>query len=390
MSGRKGLSIRTVLLGAGAGASYFMAGLEKLKAKEIEPVGIPLHGIIKSYGPEDIEVVGVFDVDNSKVGKDMYSIASKLVPMSSIPRSLKDVYVSRGLHCSSTNGLPIDALGLEQAMGDVQQAIDEFVSELTKLRPDVVVNVITTEPMKFAESEGEFIKMATSCTGGATLTYAYAVSEYVRRTGHAAAFVNLTPPPAANSPGVVTRYEKVGALVLGDDAATGATPLTADLLEHMAERGRKVLSIAQFNIGGNSDFLSLTEPERNHSKEVTKGSMVSDILGYDAPHYIKPTGYLEPLGDRKFVSMHIEYESFGGFHDEVIVNARINDKSNLAGLMASVIPVAKSLVERGVHGSYATANRFYMKMPGPRGTRNTSKIEAYYDLLAELKKLDII
>jgi len=203
------------------------------------------------------------------------------------------------------------------------------------------------------------------------------------------AFVNFTPPPVANSPGVVSYFEKVGALVLGDDAATGATPLTADLLEHIAERGRRVTSIAQFNIGGNTDFLSLTEPERNHSKEITKSSIVDDILGYDAPHYIKPTGYLEPLGDRKFVSMHIEYIGFGGFRDEIIVNARINDKSNLAGLMASVIPISKALIDRGVRGTHAPTNRFFMKMPGPRGTKNVSRIVAYYDLLKELGNLDI-
>lgn len=389
MEGR-GHVIRTVLIGAGSGASYFLAGLEKLKAREIQPVGIPLVNYMKAHRPEDIDVVAVYDVDNSKVGRDMYSIASKLSPFSSVPRTLKDIVVSRGLHCGSLRGLDVDASGLEDALGSPQQALEEFISELVKLKPDVIVNVITTEPMRFVESEGEFVKLASTCSAGATLAYAYAASEYSLRTGNPVAFINLTPPAAANSPGVVSRFERAGALVLGDDAATGATPLTADLLEHMAERGRRVLSVAQFNIGGNTDFLSLTEPERNHSKEVTKSSMVADILGYDAPHYIRPTGYLEPLGDRKFVAMHIEYESFGGFRDEVIVNARINDKSNLAGLMASIVPVAKSLLERGVHGSYATVNRFYMKMPGPRGTKNISKIVAYQDLLKELKKLDII
>jgi len=390
LEGRGQVGIRTVLIGAGGGSSYFLVGLERLKSREVPPVGIPLAGLLRAHRPEDINVVAVYDVDNSKVGRDMYSIASKLVPASNIPRSLKDIVVSRGLHCGSLGGLNVDATGLEDVIGSPERAFEEFVNQLAKLRPDVIVNVITTEPMRFVDSEGELVRLAPQCALGATLAYAYAAAEYSTKTGNPVAFINLTPPATANSPGVVSAFERAGALVMGDDAATGATPLTADLLEHMAERGRRVLSIAQFNIGGNSDFLSLTEPERNHSKEVTKSSMVSDILGYDAPHYIKPTGYLEPLGDRKFVAMHIEYESFGGFRDEVIVNARINDKSNLAGLMASAIPVAKSLLERGVRGTYATANRFYMKMPGPRGSKNISKIVAYQDLLRELKKLDII
>jgi len=382
-------SVRALLIGAGAGTSYFLAGLEKIKSKEVEPLGIPFLNHLKAYRPEDIKVVGVLDVDASKVGKDMYEIASKLVPYGQIPRALKDIVVERGVHCGSLRGLPVTALGLDELLGDPMAAVEQVVNTLQKLQPDVIVNVITTEPYSYAESELDFIKLAPRCKLGASMAYAYVAAEYSRRSGRRVAFVNFTPPPVANSPGVVSYFEKVGALVLGDDAATGATPLTADLLEHIAERGRRVTSIAQFNIGGNTDFLSLTEPERNHSKEITKSSIVDDILGYDAPHYIKPTGYLEPLGDRKFVSMHIEYIGFGGFRDEIIVNARINDKSNLAGLMASAIPISKALIDRGVRGTHAPTNRFFMKMPGPRGTKNVSRIVAYYDLLKELGNLDI-
>ncbi len=383
------VTVKLLLLGAGAGTSYFAAGLEKLKSKEIPPIGIPFSKDLRYYAPEDIKVVGVLDVDNSKVGKDLYEIARKLVPYDVIPRTLKDVTVERGIHCNSLKGLPVSATGLEDILGDPLKASEHLVSLFMKLSPDVIINVITTEPLAYAETEQEFVRLAPTCRLGASMAYAYAAAEYARRSSRPIAFVNFTPPPVANSPGVVKYYERVRALVLGDDAATGATPLTADLLEHMAERGRKVVSIAQFNIGGNMDFLSLTEPDRNHSKEVTKSSIVSDILGYDAPHYIKPTGYLEPLGDRKFVSMHIEYVSFGGFRDEIIVNARINDKANLAGLMASIAPLSKSLVDRGIYGTHVTTNRFFMKMPGPKGTRNVGRIVAYYDLLRELKQLDI-
>ncbi len=382
------MKVRTLIIGAGAGASYFLVGLERARETG-DLTGVPLARHLKYYRPEDIEVIGLVDVEVTKVGSTARSIASKLVPGVDPPKDLDGLVVQRGLHCGSLKGLPVKAMGLEEVLGSVQEAFDQFIALLDELRPDVVVNAITTEPLRYAETEEEFASKASSCQGGATMAYAYAVAEHSRRSGRHVAFINLTPPPIANSPGVVSYYARIGSLVLGDDAATGATPLTADILEHMAERERRVLSIAQFNIGGNSDFLSLVEPERNYSKEITKGAMVKDILGYDAPHYIKPTGYLEPLGDRKFVAMHIEYEGFGGFRDEIAVSARINDKSNLAGLIASVIPVAKGLVDRGISGTHATANRFFMKLPGPKDLRITSKIVAYYDLLEELRRLDL-
>ncbi len=383
------LPIRTVLLGAGPGAAYFVAGIEKLKMGEIENYGIPFAGMFKSYRPEDIQVVGVFDVDNKKVGLDMYSLSSKMLGDSNIPKSLKDIEVLRGIHCNSLKGLPVDATGLDDIIGDAGVAINEFISLLNKLKPDVVVNIITTEKQVQVSNESEFLSVGDTCKGGASISYAYASAEY-SRLHNRVSFINLTPPLVANSPGAVSYFEKVGSLVFGDDAATGATPLTADMLEHMAERNRKVSSIAQFNIGGNMDFLSLTEAERNKSKENTKGSIVSDILGYDAPHYIKPTGFLEPLGDRKFIAMHIEYVGFGGFVDEIVVTGRINDKSNLAGTMASIIPITKALLDREYKGTISSVNKFFMKRPGPLGTRNVSRIIAYNDLLKELKGLDAI
>lgn len=118
------------------------------------------------------------------------------------------------------------------------------------------------------------------------------------RTSVEGGFVNVIPTFIANDPAFVELAKENSLVVFGDDGATGATPFTADVLSHLAQRNRYVKDVAQFNIGGNMDFLALTDDGKNKSKEFTKSSIVKDILGYDAPHYIKPTGYLEPLGDK--------------------------------------------------------------------------------------------
>jgi myo-inositol-1-phosphate synthase len=204
------------------------------------------------------------------------------------------------------------------------------------------------------------------------------------------AFVNMIPTPLANDPVFVKLYEEANSLILGDDGATGATPLTADLLEHLAERNRKVRFIVQFNIGGNTDFLALTIPERNLMKEKTKSSIVEDILGYDVPHYIKPTGYVETIGDRKFVAMDIEWITFNGLIDELIVNMRINDSPALAGLAVDLGRLAKAALDKGIKGTFYEVNAFYMKNPGPKEAKNKARIKAYYDMLEKLKELGIL
>ena len=388
------MAIRVVLVGQGLVATHFAVGVERIKKGEVPPYGVPFAKYKLPYRIEDIEIVGSYDVDEAKVGKTVYDVAKELVgDILPVPETLKKIVVRRGIHLGSMVGLPFKVKGLEEELGSTEAAIERLVEELKELRPDVVINVATTEPARAFNSVDallEAIKRDDRDRLSASHAYAYAVYRYAVETGAKVAFVNVIPSPIARDDAIVKLYEEAGILALGDDGATGATPLTADLLEHLAERNRYVLSIAQFNIGGNTDFLALTVPERNKMKEETKSSIVKDILGYDAPHYIKPTGYLEPLGDKKFVSMHIWWKTFNGLEDELVVNMRINDSPALAGLMVDLSRISKALLDRGVKGTAYHVNAFFMKDPGPRGARNKARIKAYYDLVEYLRELGVL
>ncbi len=375
--------IRVAILGQGMVASHLAIGIERIKLGEIEPYGVPLAKYKLPYRIEDIEIVAAYDVDVSKVDKSLYEVAKKLVGETlPVPETLKDIYVREGVHLGSLKGLPFKATGLEERMS-IREAIDKLVDEWKELDVDVVVNIITTEYGR-AFNTVEALEKAVNEDNREVLTashvYAYALAMYSKNY-KSAGFINAIPTPLANDEGVVELYRKTGSIVLGDDGATGATPLTADLLEHMAERNRYVKFIVQFNIGGNTDFLALAQPERNLMKEHTKSRIVEDILGYEAPHYIKPTGYLGPLGDKKFVAMHLEYITFNGLQDEVYVLARINDSPALAGKLVDLIRLAKIAVDRGLKGTVYEINAFYMKKPGPSSSKAISKIQAYNLLL---------
>lgn len=370
--------IKTVIIGQGLVATHFVVGLERLKSGEIKDYGIPLRNSL-NYSYDSIEIVASYDVDENKVGKTLYEIATSVFPGEKIPVSLKDIVVNRGIHLGSLNNLPFKARGREEEHG-FKQAIYELIDEWKSLNVDVVVNVITTE---YAEAFNDLNKLEEAVNKSslsASQAYAYLTAIY-GKLYRPVAFINCIPTPLANDDAFVKLYENSRAVIFGDDGATGATPLTVDILEHMRERNRYVLDIAQFNIGGNTDFLSLDIPERNLMKRVTKSSVVKDILGYDTPHYIRPTGYLEPLGDKKFVAMIIEYLSFNNFKDEIYIVARINDSPALAGLLVDLIRLGKIALDREAYGTIYDINAFYMKRPGPRGSRVIPKIHAYNLLL---------
>ncbi|HDO20544.1 MAG: myo-inositol-1-phosphate synthase [archaeon GB-1845-036] len=376
--------IKTVLLGQGMVADHLAVGIERIKMGELEPYGIPLANKNLKYSIEDIEIVGSYDVNVEKIGRTIYDVAEReLESRINIPLKLKDIEVLRGLHLGSLRGLKVNAEGLEEKKS-LREAINELVDQWRKMKPDVIINVITTEygePFRDLKLLENAVKKEDAERLTASQVYAYALSKYSEETGRRAAFINVIPTPLANDEAIVKLYEKKKLIILGDDGATGATPLTSDLLEHLAERNRKVEFIIQFNIGGNMDFLALTIPKKNLMKEATKSSIVKDVLGYDTPHYIKPTGFLKPLGDRKFVSLHMEYRTFNNLKDEIYVNLRMNDSPALAGNLVDLIRLAKIALDKHACGTIYPINAFFMKKPGPKGSKSISKIIAYQKLL---------
>ncbi|WP_048146575.1 inositol-3-phosphate synthase [Pyrococcus abyssi] len=371
--------VRVAIIGQGYVASIFAVGLERIKLGELGYYGVPLANELP-IKVEDIQIVASYDVDKSKIGLPLSEIVKRYWN-GHIPESLQEVYVRKGVHLRSLRNLPIEASGLEEEM-TLKEAVEHLVNEWKESKVEVILNVPTTEaftPFGKLEELEKAINENNKDRLTATQVYAYAAAQYAKEVG-GAAFVNAIPTLIANDPAFVELAKESNLVIFGDDGATGATPLTADILGHLAQRNRHVLDIAQFNIGGNTDFLALTDKERNKSKEYTKSSVVEDILGYDAPHYIKPTGYLEPLGDKKFIAMHIEYVSFNGAHDELIITGRINDSPALAGLLVDLARLGKIAVEKKAFGTVYEVNAFYMKNPGPRDARNVPRIIAYEKL----------
>ncbi|MEM0243632.1 MAG: myo-inositol-1-phosphate synthase [Zestosphaera sp.] len=374
------MSIKVVMLGAGYVTAHLATGLERLKKGLVEPYGIPLAKYVLPYGLKDIEIVGVYDVDEGKVGKTLYDVAKEVMGSEyPVPEELKTITIRRGIRRKSTDGLNMRAKGLDDLMS-YESSLKTLLGEWLDLRPDVIVNVITTEYGEEYFDESVALDRILKGDVPATHSYAYVASLYAKARG-SVAFVNAIPTPVANNPGLLKLLEESGVVVFGDDGATGATPLTADLIEHLAERNRLIEFIVQFNIGGNTDFYALTRHDRNRMKELTKNSMIKDITGYEVPAFIKPTGYLEPLGDKKYVAMHIEYISFNGFRDSIYINARINDSPALAGILCDLIRLGKISIDKGLRGTVYEVNAFYMKRPGPRGSPNIAKNKAYELLL---------
>ncbi|MEM4428132.1 MAG: myo-inositol-1-phosphate synthase, partial [Zestosphaera sp.] len=139
------MSIKVVMLGAGYVTAHLATGLERLKKGLVEPYGIPLAKYVLPYDLKDIEIVGVYDVDEGKVGKTLYDVAKEVMGSEyPVPEELKTITIRRGIRRKSTDGLNMRAKGLDDLMS-YEDSLKTLLGEWLDLRPDVIVNVITTE-----------------------------------------------------------------------------------------------------------------------------------------------------------------------------------------------------------------------------------------------------
>jgi myo-inositol-1-phosphate synthase len=108
-------------------------------------------------------------------------------------------------------------------------------------------------------------------------------------------------------PGVIELAEQNGVYVSGDDLKTGQTRLKSVLVDFLVSIGIKPRSIVSYNHLGNNDGKNLSEPLQFRSKEISKSSVIDDVLQSNEILYDESTHidhaviikYIPHVGDDK-------------------------------------------------------------------------------------------
>lgn len=90
-------------------------------------------------------------------------------------------------------------------------------------------------------------------------------------------FIN-TSPQNTIIPAIIELANEYGTFVAGDDLKSGQTKLKSVLVDYLASSGIKPLSIVSYNHLGNNDGLNLSESPQFKSKELTKRSVIDDVV----------------------------------------------------------------------------------------------------------------
>jgi myo-inositol-1-phosphate synthase len=334
--------VRVAIIGVGNCASAFVQGVEHYRdADRSQAVPGLMHVDLGGYHISDIEFTAAFDIDSTKVGKDLgeaiWSGQNNTIEFAKVPSKL-GVPVHRGM--------THDGLGkyLKQKIEKAPGQTADIVQILEDTHTDVVVSYLPV--------------------GSENATKWYV--EQVLEAG--CGFVNCIPVFIAREDYWNKRFKKAGLPIVGDDikSQVGATIVHRTLARLFHDRGVKMMRTSQLNVGGNMDFYNMLERERLESKKISKTNAVTSIMGHELPAddvYIGPSDYVPWLTDRKWAHIRIEGQAFGDVPLNVEMKLEVWDSPNSAGIVIDAVRCCKLALNHGLGGQLDGPSSYLMKSP---------------------------
>ncbi len=334
--------VRVAIVGVGNCASSFVQGVEYYKnADPAERVPGLMHVDLGGYHVSDIEFTAAFDIDATKVGKDLgeaiWAGQNNTIKFAKVPRKL-DVPVHRGM--------THDGLGkyLKEKIRKAPGETADIVQILRDTHTDVVVSYL---PVGSEDATKWYVEQVLEAGCG---------------------FVNCIPVFIAREDYWNKRFKKAGLPIVGDDikSQVGATIVHRSLARLFHDRGVKLMRTSQLNVGGNMDFYNMLERERLESKKISKTNAVTSIMGHTLPAedvYIGPSDYVPWLTDRKWAHIRLEGQAFGDVPLTAELKLEVWDSPNSAGIVIDAVRCCKLALNHGLGGQLDGPSSYLMKSP---------------------------
>jgi len=334
--------VRVAIIGVGNCASSFVQGVHHYRdADPAQRVPGLMHVDLGGYHVRDIEFSAAFDIDSSKVGKDLgeaiWAGENNTLAFAEVPPTL-GVPVHRGM--------THDGLGkyLKEKITKAPGETADIVQILKDTRTDVVVSYL---PVGSEQATKWYVEQVLEAGCG---------------------FVNCIPVFIAREPYWDKRFKAAGLPIVGDDikSQVGATIVHRTLARLLSDRGVKMLRTSQLNVGGNMDFYNMLERERLESKKISKTNAVTSIMDEELPAddiYIGPSDFVPWLGDRKWAHIRVEGQAFGDVPLNLELKLEVWDSPNSAGIVIDAVRCCKLALNNGLGGQLDGPSSYLMKSP---------------------------
>ena len=331
--------IKVAILGVGNCASSFVQGVEYYSNSDNED-GL-ISDVIGGYKVSDIEIVAAYDINESKVGKDL----------------------SEAIFAEPNNTLKfseVPSTGVIVEPGVVKDGVGKFVKDIIKTSPD---------SKNFEDSlknSGAEILINLLPVGSDDAVKFYAQAAINSDVG----FINCIPVFIARDDEWYQKFKDASVPLIGDDikSQVGATIVHRALAQLFSDRGVKLENTYQLNVGGNMDFLNMLEEDRLETKRTSKTSSVTSVANKGSgisPDNVRigPSDYVKWLEDRKKAFIRLEGKAFGGAPLNIEVQLEVWDSPNSAGVTIDAVRYMKFFNEKNDLDSLDLVSAWLMKAP---------------------------
>lgn len=306
-----------------------------------------MHRDVGGYGPEDIQIVAAFDIDERKVGRPLNEAA--FAP----PNCVTPIWPTLPQSPSVT-------VQMGPVLDGVAPHMKDFPPERTFLPARRrAVDVEKALRQSQAEMLINYLPVGS----------AQAVRFYARcclNTG--VSLINCMPEFIASDPEWENQFKKKGIPLVGDDIKSqiGATIIHRVLTHLFEERGVKIQRTYQLNTGGNTDFLNMLERSRLKNKKISKTEAVQSQMRQpltDDNIHIGPSDYVPWQKDNKVCFLRIEALNFCGVPLELEARLSVQDSPNSAGVVIDAIRFCRVARDRRESGALLPVSAYLMKHP---------------------------
>lgn len=319
--------------------------------KEGEEINIPLKDLLPMVDPCDFEISG-WDINGADLATALkrakvldYDLQQKVLPEMAKYKPLPAVYFPDYIAANQEDRADNVIKGTKaEILAQLRKDIREF-KESKKLDKVIVLWTATTE--RYSE-----IREGLNDTADNLLAaIERGESEIAPSTLYACAaalegcsFINGSPQNTL-VPGAIELARRNKVHVAGDDFKSGQTKIKSVLADFLVGAGIKVASIVSYNHLGNNDGKNLSSPAQFRSKEISKASVVDDVVNGNRilykegehPDHCIVIKYVPYVGDSKRAMDEYTSEIFLGGHNTIAIHNTCEDSLLAAPLMIDLV-----------------------------------------------------
>jgi myo-inositol-1-phosphate synthase len=346
------MSINVAIVGVGNCASALVQGINYYKKHK----GLQIPGLsfehIGGYRPEDIEFVAAFDVDIRKVRQPLNrAIFAKPNCARVFHKDCEESPVIVEMGCV------LD--GISQHMDTFHDEINFKLSSHQEITKEALVRILKDRKVDV------LLNYLPVGSQKATEFYIEACLEAK------VPVVNCIPVFIASDPEWEKRFVDAGLPLIGDDmrSQVGASIVSQVMQELAYDRGCRVKFHQQINVGGNTDFANMMNPDRIKSKKTSKENVIraqNDLRNIEVEKdslFAGPSSFIPYLKDTKVAYFRLELEAFGGAPINIDIKLEVQDSENSAGVVIDAIRYLQVAKEMGIVGALRGPSALTQKTP---------------------------